>query len=157
MIKEATDSGAVLTTTPMCNIECFNQSLAFTLVRVVLGILLFMQGYDKVFKVKMRAIVNAYELPVTRSFIFDFFIWGGTIYTSYCELICGPLLFLGLFTNIALYFVGLDMVVAVLGMSLQNAMWDMKYVWSRLVLTVALLVSPESWNTISLDHFIFIK
>jgi uncharacterized membrane protein YphA (DoxX/SURF4 family) len=141
----------------MSNFDFINQPFAFALARVILGVLIFMQGYEKVFKIRMRAIVNAYELPINRSFIFDFFIWGGTIYTSYCELICGPLLFLGLFTNFALYLFSIDMVIAVMGMSLQEAMWDMKFVWSRLVLTIFLLLCPSVWNSISLDHFIFVK
>jgi len=134
-----------------------NQSIAFALARVILGVLFFMQGYEKVFKIKMRSIVNAYQLPINRSYIFNFFIWGGTIFTSYCELICGPLLILGVFTNYALYLIAIDMVIAVMGMSLQEAMWDMKFVWSRLALTIFLLVCPDSWNCISIDYFIFVK
>ena len=141
----------------MYHIDLLNQSVAFTLARTILGVLLFMQGYEKVFKIRMKAIVNAYQLPVSRSFIFDFFIWGGTIFTSYSELICGPLIFLGFFTNYALYLIALDMLVAVIGMSMQEAIWDMKYVWSRLVLTTFLLLCPISWNNFSIDQFIFVK
>jgi uncharacterized membrane protein YphA (DoxX/SURF4 family) len=129
----------------------YNYVGGYTLARVVLGILFFLQAYDKIFKIGLRNVVQAYELPTNYMFS-DFFIWTGTIFTSYIELICGPLLILGLFTGYSLYLLGLDIIIVVIALGTQNPMWDMKYVLPRLGLILLLLFTPETWNRLSLDY-----
>jgi uncharacterized membrane protein YphA (DoxX/SURF4 family) len=134
------------------NFEFYNHTVVFALARVVLGILFFMQGYDKVFRIKLRGIIDAYELPVPRPFISHFGVWAGTIYTSYCELVCGPMLIMGLFTNYALYFLALDIIIATIGLGIQNPQLDTRLVFPRIVLLGFLLTCPPVWNVFSVDY-----
>jgi len=142
----------------MLDFEYYNHPVVFALARIVLGILFFMQAYDKVFKIGLKQVVAAYELPVNHPLTSNFLVWSGTIYTSYAELIGGVLLILGLFTNYAMYLLAIDLVIATLGFCLQSPLFDMKFVWNRLVLLGFLLFAPIGWNLFSLDRlFGFIK
>jgi len=142
----------------MLDFEYYNHPIVFALVRIILGILFFSQAYDKVFRIGLKQEVDAYELPVNHPLSSNFFVWSGTIYTSYCELIGGVLLILGLFTNCVMYLLAIDMVIATLGFCLQSPLFDMKFVWNRLVMLGFLLVAPIQWNLFSLDKlFGFIK
>jgi uncharacterized membrane protein YphA (DoxX/SURF4 family) len=134
--------------------ELYNHAVAYTLARVILGVLFLLQAYDKIFKIGLKNVVQAYSLPMNYLFS-DFWIWSGTVFTSYAELICGPLLILGLFTNISLYVIGIDMIIVVIALGTQNPMWDMKYVFPRLLLVMYLLYVPVFWNILSLDYILF--
>jgi len=136
----------------MIDFESYNHSVFYVLARVILGILLFMQAYDKVFKIGLKGVVSAYELPANHPLNSNFLVWGGTIYTSFCELIGGFLLIFGLLTNYVLYLLALDMVIATLGFCLQSPLFDLKYIWNRVVLIGFLLIAPINWNVFSLDH-----
>jgi hypothetical protein len=65
------------------------------------------------------------------------------------------MLIFGLLKYYALYALGADLLVVALGMSLLNPMWDMQYVFPRLLLILFLLVFPSSLDILALDHFIF--
>src|ERR1700758_644494 len=99
----------------MLDFEFYNHPLIFAVVRIVLGILFFMQAYDKVFKIGLKNVVEAYQLPEKHLLTSSFFVWSGTVYTSYCELIGGLLLIVGLFTNYVMYLLAIDMIIATLG------------------------------------------
>jgi uncharacterized membrane protein YphA (DoxX/SURF4 family) len=137
-------------------IEQYNLSFAFAIARVILGILFLLQGYDKIFKVKIKNVVEAYELPQAYPFS-NSMVWAGTIFTSFAELIGGLLLIAGFLTNYTLYLLGIDLILVVLAMSAMNPLWDMKFVFPRLTLLIFLLIAPMSWNMLSIDHLIFMK
>jgi len=138
------------------NFEIYNHSIAYALARIILGILFLWQGYDKIFNVKIKNVVQAYELPMGYPFS-NIWVWVGTIFTSYVELICGLLLIIGLATNYALYLLGLDLILVVIALSAMNPIWDMKFVFPRLILLIILLLLPPHLNILSIDHYIFIK
>ncbi len=141
----------------MIDFEYYNQPVIYALARVILGILFLSQAYDKVFRIGLKQVVSAYELPVNNPLTSNFLVWAATLYTSYCELIGGLLLILGLFTNYALYFLAADMIIATIGFCLQSPLFDLKYVWNRVVLIGFLLIAPLQWNLFSLDHVLGIK
>jgi uncharacterized membrane protein YphA (DoxX/SURF4 family) len=136
------------------NLDFYNQPAAYGLARVILGILFLIQGYDKIFNIKMRGVVQAYELPAKYPFS-NSLVWIGTVFTSFAEFIGGLLLIFGLFTSFSLHLLGIDMVLVVLAMSALNPVWDMKFVFPRLALLFLLLIMPATWNLYSIDHFIF--
>jgi uncharacterized membrane protein YphA (DoxX/SURF4 family) len=141
----------------MIDFEYWNHPAVYTLFRLILGILFLMQGYEKVFRIGLRGVVDAYELPQQWHHTSNYLVWAGTIYTSWTELVCGALLIVGLFTNYALYFLGIDIVMATLGLSFQFPLLDMKFLWPRLVLLGVLLFCPANWNLFSVDHLLNIK
>ncbi len=127
--------------------------LTFVL-RVILGILFFFQGYDKVFKVKISGVTDFFrhELGSIRvpGFILTITAW----FTSLTELICGALLILGLFKSYALGLLGIDLILVTGAFSLIKPMWDMQLLFPRLILLAILLYLPAQWDVLSLDHFI---
>src|SRR5688500_11932579 len=87
--------------------------IAYSVARLVLGILFFFQAYDKIFRIGLG---NVY-LEVSRG-AEDKGIPAGisklSVYaTSYIELIAGALLIFGLFTPVVLGVLGLHLVMVV--------------------------------------------
>jgi len=124
------------------------------LVRVFTGVLFFFQGYDKLFKVKIRGVVDTFLQDAEQHHIHRPMVTLIAYYTSIIEFAGGITLALGLFTNYTLYLLGLDLLLAAFAFSLVQPMWDMKHLFPRLVLVMALLIFPSEWNKISLD-FLF--
>ena len=131
-----------------------HQSILALTLRVILGILFFMQGYDKVIRVKMPEVINTFKFEFGKVQIPHFIIVFGAYFSSYIELICGFTLILGLFTKYSLCLIGLDLLLVTAAFSLINPVWDMKVVFPRIIIWCALMVMPNSYNTIALDYFL---
>lgn len=131
--------------------------IAVFIARVFLGLLFFFQGKDAVFGVGLKQVVAAVEAPLSRKGVPRFLIVAGSWFTSYAELVGGVLLVLGLFKYIALYMLGIDLVIAAAVFGIVKPMWDMQHVFPRLVLLLFLLVSPAEWDVLSLDHLFNLK
>ena len=61
---------------------------------------------------------------------------------------------LGLFKYIALYMLGINLLVAAVVFSLIKPMWDMQYYFPRLVLVIALLLLPGDWDILTVDYLL---
>jgi putative oxidoreductase len=134
-----------------------NQAGAIALARWILGIMTVLQGYDKIFNIKLGNVVEVYEQPGPDKYPFPRpLVWAGTVFTSFSELICGALIIPGLFIDYALSILGINMLVVVIAFSIKNPMWDMKYVFPRLVFILILLAIPDSWDSFSLDSYFFL-
>ena len=133
--------------------EIYHYQLAATVARVTLGMLLLMQGYDKVFKIKIKGVADVYREDTPSNHLSRFFIYLAAFYTSFAELLGGFLLIFGLFTYPVLYIISVDLLIACFGMSYREPLWDMKYVWPRLALLIFLLAIPAEWNQWSFDHY----
>ena len=125
---------------------------AVLLVRVFLGLLFFLQGYDKVFRLKVKNVIQEIHTPLATRGIPEFFSAIGAYLTSYIELICGATLIIGFATYWSLYLLGFDMLFAALAFGLVEPMWDMKHIFPRLVLLIFLLITPSQWEVISVDY-----
>ena len=132
-----------------------HESTALFFVRLFTGILFLLQGYDKIFKMGMRSLIDTISpsyinlgIPFSLIRLFAYF-------TSYIELIAGLLLVVGLLKYPALYALELDLLVAATGMALLNPMWDMRHVFPRLILVTFLIIYPSAPDLIALDHIIF--
>ena len=132
-----------------------HQIVALLIARVFLGFLFFFQGYDSIFNVKIKNVIIVFNNTFSNKGIPKFLIIAGVWFTSYTELICGFLLTLGLFENIALYLLGINLIIASIAFSIDKPMWDMRYLFPRLILLLFLLMVPYSWDTISLDYLFF--
>ena len=127
-------------------------AIAVFVARVFLGILFFIQGYDAIFKVKLTNIVYAFESELSGKGIPRFLIIGGVYFTSFIQLIGGALLITGFIKYYALYFLGLNILLVSVTFGIIKPMWDMQFVFPRLVLLIALMLFPATWDTISVDH-----
>lgn len=122
--------------------------------RALLGIIFLMQGYGKVFKYTVPKIYDMFFRDFETTFLPKWLIWCTAWYTSYIELICGFLLITGLFRKIALYLLGIDLLIVSFGHGLIEPIWDLSHVIPRAVLLIALLLLPQEWDKWNLDNIL---
>lgn len=131
-----------------------NEAILTFTMRAILGILFFFQGYDKVIRIKIPRVIEFFrqELGTIKvpAFVLTLTAW----FTSYVEFLCGGLLILGLFKQYALYILGIDLILVAGAFSLIKPMWDMQFLFPRLILLAILLYLPSEWDVISLDYII---
>ncbi len=131
-----------------------HESVLVLLIRVILGILFFFQGYDKLFKVKITGVIAFFEEEMKGKNVPRFILTSSAYFTSYVEFFCGGLVILGLFKTTALYLLGFDLVLVCGAFSMLKPMWDMQLLFPRLILLAASLFFPTNWDVISFDHLI---
>ncbi|MBL0329068.1 MAG: DoxX family protein [Bacteroidetes bacterium] len=131
-----------------------NESIMTFTLRLILGILFFMQGYDKVIRVKMPGVIESFKYEFGKVNMPQGVLAFGAYLSSFIELICGLTLILGIFTKYSLYLIGFDLVLVTAAFSLINPVWDMKIVFPRIILWCALMLTPNSYNKLSLDFFL---
>lgn len=136
-------------------ISQYHYVAASLIARVFLGCLFFFQGYDAVFKVKIKHVIATFEDEFFQKGIPRFFTVLAAWFTSCTELIGGLLLIPGIFVYPALYLLGLNLVIAAIGFGINTPVWDTRHVFPRLALILFLLAIPQSWNTASLDLLFF--
>lgn len=132
----------------------YNHIAAVFILRVFLGVLFFMQGYDKVFKVGTTNVIASFKKEMYGKNISDGLISLATYYTSFIELIAGFALIIGFAKYFALFALGLDLLIVAIAFSILKPMWDMQYVFPRLILLIALLLLPSDWDSLSVDYLI---
>jgi uncharacterized membrane protein YphA (DoxX/SURF4 family) len=115
----------------------FQQGLAMMTIRIVAGVLFFFQAYDKIFRLGLA--------DVTRSFSEKFKVAYSLLYiavtvSSIIELSGGFLLIIGLLPDCASILLAIDLIFVVAAFSIVRPMWDMQYVFPRLVLIVSYLL-----------------
>jgi putative oxidoreductase len=135
-------------------INQYHEAACVFLARVFLGVLFFFQGYDAVFKVKIKNVIETYRETFTAKGIPSFVLILASWFTSCTELIGGSLLILGLFKYLALYFLGANLIIAAVGFGINSPMWDTRHVLPRLILLLLLLALPREMDVWSLDNFI---
>jgi putative oxidoreductase len=138
--------------------DCLNQYhylLAGLFARVFLGILFFLQGYDAVVNVGVKNVIGTFKDEFEKHGIPKYLTVCAVWFTAWSELIGGALLILGLFEYLALYLLGLNLVIAAIGFGINTPMWDTRHVLPRLLLILFLLVIPQEWNALSLDDYLF--
>ena len=130
--------------------------LAFAelLIRVFAGILFLFQGYDKLFHIKMTEVINTFMEDAQKRHIPRPVVAFISYLTSLIELLGGLCLILGFSTNLALYAIGMDLLLIGFAFSFMQPMWDMKHVFPRLLLVVILLILPPQASLFSIDHLL---
>ncbi len=139
----------------MDSIIQYHDVAAVFIARVFLGLLFFFQGFDAVFNIKVRNVIEAYENSFANKGIPRFITVLGSWFTSYVELIGGFLLVFGLFEYCALYLLGLNLMIASIAFGITSPIWDMRFVFPRLVLLLFLLLMPYTFHSWSLDTILF--
>jgi uncharacterized membrane protein YphA (DoxX/SURF4 family) len=132
----------------------YKADAATLLARIILGILFFFQGYDKLFGIGLKQTEAGMDEAFRQTHLPKRAVHFITIFSSSIELIGGMLLIAGWLIYPALIVLAFDLVIVVFGMSLRQPLWDMRYVWPRLALVLLLLLLPAAWDRISVDYFI---
>ena len=121
------------------------------ILRVILGVLFFFQGYDKIFNLKISGVVETFQMDFENKKIPRFFLLFAAYFSSYTEILSGLLLILGFLRFYALCALGLDLLLVSVAFSVLQPMWDMRHVFPRLLFLIALLVMPSQWFMFGLD------
>ncbi len=129
----------------------FNKSIALFLLRAVTGILFFSQGYDKIFIVKIKKVIEAFQNPIEKSWIPNALLYPFSWITSSAEMIGGIFLILGLFREAALLTLGINMLLVAFAFSSIKAMWDMHHYFPRFLFILILLLLPAEWDRWTID------
>ena len=116
-----------------------------------------MQGYDKVIKVGLSNVITTFKYEMSKPHLPDYIFTLTAYYTSYAEFIGGFMLIIGFMKYYALYALGLDLILVAIAMGMINPLWNMEFVFPRLVLLLILLLLPESWDKFSFDHLLIPK
>lgn len=132
----------------------YKAEFAVFIVRLIAGILFFVQGYDKVFRLKLKQTEDAAIYALSDLRIPVSMIRLITVTTSILELTGGLMLIIGLFIIPSCYVLALCLLPITIAMSLREPMWNMRLIWGRLVLIIFLLLMPDSLHVISVDHLI---
>jgi uncharacterized membrane protein YphA (DoxX/SURF4 family) len=102
----------------------------------------------------MPGVIDAFMSDAYRHHITRPLVTLTAYYTSVVELIGGVFLVFGIFTNYALYALGLDLLLVCFAFSFIEPMWDMKHVFPRFILVILLLILPLENHKLSLDYLI---
>ena len=131
------------------------RSWGIACARVVLGLLMGMRGWDKVFT--MTPAVHAAKFftgPYANSWIPQWLLWITGVTIPFVELGTGVLLVLGWRTNEALVGLGLLLMLVTYGHMLANPMFNDIIIFTRLVLLVIVAVVPRSSDRLSVDYWL---
>ena len=124
------------------------------IARVFLGILFFIQGYDKVVNLGIRAVINGFRNELGDGKFSDTTIRLSAYFSSFAEFIGGALLIIGFMRYAALYALGIDLLLVAVAMGVIKPLWNMEYVLPRLLLLLFLLFYPGQNDLISLDSML---
>jgi uncharacterized membrane protein YphA (DoxX/SURF4 family) len=122
------------------------------IARVFLGGIFFLQGYDKVFRIGVKQVVQTIHQPLSSKGMPESLSILGSYFTSYIELVGGFFLILGFVKYYCLFFLGFDLLFAAFAFGIVEPVWDMKHIFPRFVLLLFLLSIPPQWDIISIDH-----
>ena len=131
------------------------RSWALLFARLVLGLIFFMAGVWKVFRLGPLEHARKYFLPFADSFLPVWSLWFTGTVIPFIELVAGALLILGLRTREALIALGAVLVVVTFGHLLKDPLYEFHtHVIPRLALLLFVLLLPREDDRLSLDHFI---
>lgn len=130
------------------------QAIAELLLRAFCGVIFLFQGYDKLFRVKISGVTQTFQEMALKHHIPQFILMASAAFTSVVEFFGGVLLIIGLFKTAALTLLGIDLIIVGIAFSMLDPVWDMRHVFPRLAMIFVLLILPNDWGSLSLDHLL---
>lgn len=138
----------------MINNQTTMQTTGLFFIRVLLGIIFFMQGYGKVITLGVSKVYELFFKNFETTFLPKWLIVLTAYFTSYVELICGFLLIIGLYRKYAMYLLVINLLVVSFGHGLTEPIWDLSHVMPRAILLAAILLLPMQWDKWNLDSLL---
>jgi len=123
-------------------------------IRVLLGIIFFMQGYGKIFTMGIHKVYESFFKEFESTVLPKWLIISTAYYTSFVELAAGFFLIAGLFRKFAMYLLALDLLIVSFGHGFMEPIWDLSHVIPRAILLAALFFVPRNWDTWNVDAFL---
>ncbi len=131
----------------------FARAWAALFARAILGLIFFMAGIYKVFKLGPVEHARKYFLPAADTFLPTWSLWAVGTIVPFIELAAGALVLIGLFTRHALVSLGCILAVVTFGHLLKQPLYPFhEHVIPRLALVLFLLWIPAEDDRFSLDH-----
>ncbi len=127
--------------------------IAVFTTRIFLGFLFFFQGYDAIARVGIKNLTESLHFPLSENGVPKAMTAAGVWIISFIQLIGGIFLIIGFVKYYALYLLGLNLVVTSIAYGIIKPMWDMQFVFPRLVILIFLLIVPPQWDVLSVDYF----
>lgn len=131
------------------------QVIAVVLLRIFAATLFIFQGYDKLFRIKIPAVVVAFQAPAQKHNVPKGLLYFIAWYSSIAEFIGGILLLVGFLQPFALIAIGIDLILVAIAFGVVQPVWDMKHVFPRLILVFILLYLIELSTYCSIDRFVW--
>lgn len=128
---------------------------ALLFARLVLGLIFFMAGVFKVFRLGPLEHARKYFLPYADTFLPVWSLWGAGVVIPFVELAAGALVMLGWRTREALVSLGVVLVVVTFGHLLREPLYEFHtHVIPRLALLLFVLLLPREDDRFSVDYFL---
>jgi len=132
-----------------------NRGWALLFARLVLGLIFFMAGVWKVFRLGPLQHARKYFLPFADTFLPIWSLWAAGVVIPFIELIAGGLVIIGLRTREALVALGFVLAIVTFGHLLREPLYEFHtHVIPRLALLLFVLMIPREDDRFSLDHLI---
>ena len=128
---------------------------ALLFARLVLGLIFFMAGFWKVFRLGPLQHARKYFLPFADTFLPVWSLWAVGVTIPFVELIAGALVILGLRTREALIALGFVLAIVTFGHLLREPLYEFHtHVIPRLALLLFVLMLPREDDRFSVDHLL---
>lgn len=132
-----------------------DRSWALLFARLVLGLIFFMAGVFKVFRLGPLEHARKYFLPYADTFLPGWSLWITGVVIPFVELIAGALLILGLRTRKALVALGFVLAIVTFGHLLKEPLYQFhSHVIPRLALLLFILLLPRDDDRFSIDYLL---
>lgn len=132
-----------------------DRSWALLFARLVLGLIFFMAGVFKVFRLGPLEHARKYFLPYADTFLPGWSLWGTGVAIPFVELVAGALIILGLRTREALVSLGFVLAIVTFGHLLKEPLYEFhSHVIPRLALLLFVLLLPREDDRFSIDHIL---
>lgn len=133
-------------------VDARSRASAILFARLVLGLIFFMAGFDKVFHLTPAGHVRRWFLPYQDTFLPTWSLWAVGLAIPFVELIGGSLLIAGWRVRLALFALGGVLAVVTFGHLLKEPLYPFhEHVIPRLALLLFLLVMPAAEDRFSID------
>lgn len=133
----------------------FDRGWALLFARLVLGLIFFMAGCWKVFRLGSLEHARKFFLPYADTFLPAWSLWGAGVAIPFVELIAGAMVLLGWRTRAALVALGMVLAVVTFGHLLKEPLYEFHtHVIPRLALLLFILLLPREDDRFSLDHLL---
>ena len=120
----------------MNNSQSTLRAAGILFIRVLLGIIFFMQGYGKIFTFTVSGVYEKFFKEFENTSLPKWLI----------------LFIIGLFRKYALYLLALDLLIVSFGHGLMEPIWDLSHVMPRTILLASLFLLPEDWDRWNVDQ-----
>lgn len=135
--------------------DYLDRSWSLLFSRLVLGLIFFMAGAWKLFRLGPLEHARRYFLPFSETFLPVWSLWAVGVTVPFIEFLAGGMVIIGLRTREALVSLGFVLVVVTFGHLLKEPLYEFHtHVIPRLALLLFVLMLPREDDRFSVDYLL---